>query len=116
MFAQADVHDTVRTVIYTGRPMRVLKNSYNMNWEENRPNIIKDLTTKGIIPVHHDVEEMTKNGDKVPIDATFPLLMGQVAGVIDEILPAKQIVDDMVTGCIKQLRVVHGNIRPVSKL
>src|SRR5690349_12026998 len=29
----AGFHDTVRTTIFTGRPMRVIKNEYIMNWE-----------------------------------------------------------------------------------
>jgi NAD(P)H-dependent flavin oxidoreductase YrpB (nitropropane dioxygenase family) len=113
---KADLHDTIRTVIYTGRPMRVLKNSYNMNWEENRQGEIKELTSKGVIPVRHDVEDIMKKGDKVPIDATFPLLMGQVAGVIEEVLPAKQIVEEMIAGCVARLRELSNNIQPISKL
>merc|ERR1719379_3253408 len=33
---KAGVHDTHRCEIYTGRPMRVIKNAYTMNWELNR--------------------------------------------------------------------------------
>ena len=39
----ADYHDTIRTIIFTGRPMRVLKNEYILNWE-SRPEEIKKLT------------------------------------------------------------------------
>ena len=42
----AAVEDTVRTIIYTGRPMRILKNEYAMNWEENRADEIKDLAER----------------------------------------------------------------------
>merc|ERR1719382_1714966 len=28
--------DTMRTIIYTGRPMRVFRTPYTMDWEENR--------------------------------------------------------------------------------
>ena len=47
----AGPHDTVRTIIFTGRPMRVLKNPYIKDWEENRSDEIKSLTSKGVIPV-----------------------------------------------------------------
>ncbi len=30
------VHDTMRTEIYTGRPLRVFKHAYAMDWENNR--------------------------------------------------------------------------------
>lgn len=46
-------HDTIRTIIFTGRPMRVVKNEYIMEWENNRAAEIKELTSKGIIPVVH---------------------------------------------------------------
>lgn len=42
----ADYHDTIRTIIFTGRPMRVLKNDYIMKWENDRQSDIKELTAK----------------------------------------------------------------------
>jgi NAD(P)H-dependent flavin oxidoreductase YrpB (nitropropane dioxygenase family) len=48
--------DNVRTIIFTGRPLRVRNNPYIANWEDNRSQDIKDLTSKGIIPVEHDFE------------------------------------------------------------
>lgn len=47
----AGFDDNVRTIIFTGRPMRVRMNEYIKNWEENRQAEIKTLTTKGVIPV-----------------------------------------------------------------
>ena len=43
---KADYHDTVRTIIFTGRPMRVLKNEYISKWENERQNEIRELTSK----------------------------------------------------------------------
>ena len=42
----ADYADTIRTIIFTGRPMRVLKNDYILDWEENKSQEIRELTTK----------------------------------------------------------------------
>lgn len=47
----AGYSDTLRTIIFTGRPLRVLKNDYIENWENNRADEIKELTSKGILPV-----------------------------------------------------------------
>ena len=47
---QAGFHDTLRTIIFTGRPMRVIKNPYITDWEENKAQEIKDLTAKGVLP------------------------------------------------------------------
>lgn len=109
---KASVHDTIRTIIYTGRPMRVIKNPYALDWEENKADQIKKLTSQGIIPVNYDMERVSK-GEGGEMDAKFmiearPLLTGQVAGVIDKILPAKQIVDEMVSGAIQQIRAMNG--------
>lgn len=50
--------DNVRTIIFTGRPLRVRNNEYINNWETNRQAEIKTLTAKGTIPVEHDFETM----------------------------------------------------------
>jgi NAD(P)H-dependent flavin oxidoreductase YrpB (nitropropane dioxygenase family) len=53
--------DNVRTIIFTGRPLRVRNNAYITNWEENRAAEIKELTSKGVIPVEHDFETLGKS-------------------------------------------------------
>ncbi len=57
--------DTIRTLVFTGRPMRVIKNEYIMDWEINRKQEMKEATAKGIIPYQLDVE---KNPDPSPED------------------------------------------------
>jgi NAD(P)H-dependent flavin oxidoreductase YrpB (nitropropane dioxygenase family) len=59
--------DNVRTIIFTGRPLRVRTNDYIVNWEENRAAEIKELTGKGIIPVEHDFETL---GDDIDDDVS----------------------------------------------
>ena len=63
--------DNIRTIIFTGRPLRVRNNSYIQNWEENRASEIKELTSKGVIPVEHDFETL---GDDIDdeVCSTFP--------------------------------------------
>lgn len=112
-------HDTIRTIIFTGRPLRVLKNPYILNWENNRADEIKALTSKGILPVQNEFEERAKNGEEIKpseIATARPLLMGQCAGAIRDILPAKNIVEDMVTDAITVLRGRTEQISAVSRL
>lgn len=59
--------DNVRTIIFTGRPLRVRNNAYISNWEENRAQEIKELTSKGVIPVEHDFETL---GDDISDDVS----------------------------------------------
>ena len=49
----ASSESTIRTIIFTGRPMRVLKNDYILDWENNRTDEIRDLTSKGILPAQN---------------------------------------------------------------
>jgi NAD(P)H-dependent flavin oxidoreductase YrpB (nitropropane dioxygenase family) len=43
---KAGYHDTVRTIIFTGRPLRVLRTDYIDKWENDRQQEIKELTAK----------------------------------------------------------------------
>jgi len=119
----AGYDDIIRTIIYTGRPLRARRTPYIEDWcvfytctywahfyrvflffvrdgrESNRQAEIKELTAKGIIPNDH---EMEKHPEKSLQARTFP--MGNVAAVIKEILPAREIVDNMVSEAAAQLR------------
>ena len=55
---KASVHDTHRTEIYTGRPMRIIKNKYSENWEVERAKEMRELLKTGKIPYTADVELM----------------------------------------------------------
>lgn len=106
---KTNVHDTIRTIIYTGRPLRVMKTDYIMDWENNKKDQIKALTSKGILPALADQEQREKKGESVNVEFA-PLLMGQVAGVIGEVQPAQQIMDEMMAGAIAMLRKNTGAI------
>ncbi|KAI7254772.1 hypothetical protein KC335_g14241, partial [Hortaea werneckii] len=96
--------DNVRTIIFTGRPLRVRRNPYIDNWEENRQNEIKDLTGKGVIPVEHDLERMGDDVDDDTMDNARPFLMGKAAAVTNERKSAKAIVDEMVSGAVEWIQ------------
>ena len=95
----ADHGDILRTVIYTGRPLRVRRTPYVEDWELNRQVEIRELTAKGIIPNQHEVE---KHPEKSVQAVSF--LMGDVAALIKEVLPARTIVDNMVKDAAKILQ------------
>ena len=65
-------------------------------WEK-QPEKIRELTEKGIVPIEFDMEAGN--------DVDIPHLMGVVAGVIDSIQPAKQIVDEMVEEAVGMLKL-----------
>jgi len=105
--------DNIRTIIFTGRPLRVRKNPYIENWEENRQQEIKDLTSRGKIPIEYDMERLGDDIDDDTLDNARPFLMGKVAAVVNEKKPAKQIIDEMVSEAVQWIQT--GNSYIVSK-
>lgn len=108
--------DNVRTIIFTGRPLRVRRNEYITNWEENRQAEIKELTNKGTIPVEHDLETQGDDISDEMMDQARPFLMGKVAAVVNERKSAKEIVDEMVSGAVKCMQAGSATIVGKSKL
>jgi len=104
-----DYHDTIRTLIYTGRPLRVKKTDYIMGWED-KPEEIKKLTAQGIIPSTKDREDADKAGIDIDTESASPMLMGQVAGAINDIKPAKAIVDEMMSDAIAVLKAKSARV------
>lgn len=105
--------DNIRTIIFTGRPLRVRKNPYIENWEENRQAEIKDLTSRGTIPVEHDLEKMGDDIDDDTMDNARPFLMGKAAAVVNERKSAKVIIDEMVDEAVQYMGI--GSSMIVSK-
>lgn len=103
----ADHGDADRTLIYTGRPLRVRQTDYVKSWA-NRQDEIKKLTSEGKIP--HDVE-LEKHPEKSMEGKMW--LMGDVSALINDVKPAKEIVDDMIAeakGCLERgSKVVAAN-------
>ncbi|CCX06177.1 2-nitropropane dioxygenase [Pyronema domesticum] len=103
----AGFDDTIRTIIFTGRPLRVRKNAYIENWETARRDDIQKLTAKGVIPVEHDIERLDELDqlDDETMDNARPFLMGKVAAVVNDKKPAKAIVDEMVAEAVEMLKL-----------
>lgn len=90
----AGFSDTIRTEIYTGRPLRVRKTPFIMEWENEKREEKKKLLASGVIPVGMEPED----------PSVRPHLMGKTAAVINDIKPAKQIVDEMVAEAVQALQ------------
>ncbi|MCJ1431745.1 hypothetical protein MMC27_001100 [Xylographa pallens] len=99
----ADFNDTLRTLVVSGRPLRVRRNEYVDGWE-GRQEDIRRLTERGVVPMMKDLEE-----DK---EVDMPYLMGQVAAVVGDIKPARRIVEDMVKEAVQMLRVGQAYMVP----
>ena len=107
----ATFEDTLRTLVISGRPLRVKMNDYIKSWED-RPEEIRRLTqVEGIVPMQKDLE--SDDGD---IEVDMPYLMGQVAGVIKDIKPAGEIVAEMIGEATEMLQQGQSYIARDSKL
>ncbi|KAI0718335.1 2-nitropropane dioxygenase [Fomitopsis betulina] len=102
---KAGIDDTATTLIYTGRPLRVIRSPYVDDWNFNRQDEIKELTAKGIIPHEHELQNHPEKHGK---GITF--LSGRVAGLIPDVLPAQTIIDNMVN---EAAAIIQGNAAKV---
>ncbi|KAL4065346.1 2-nitropropane dioxygenase [Scleroderma citrinum] len=91
LLLSAGYDDIVRTVVYSGRPMNVRMTPYVAEWEFQRQQEISNLLSRGKIP--HEVE-LEKHPERLLEGQRW--LMGKVAGSINDIKPAKVIIDEMV--------------------
>ncbi|KAK3308882.1 2-nitropropane dioxygenase-like protein [Chaetomium strumarium] len=89
---------TERTLVLSGRPLRMKTNEYIRKWHA-QPDKIQELCSKGIVPIEHDLEQ----GNEIDV----PHLMGQVAGAIKEVQPAGEIVDEMVAEAVEMLKLAN---------
>lgn len=90
---------TERTLVISGRPLRMKTNEYIARWHA-QPQRIKELCDKGTVPIEWDFDQ----GNEVDL----PHLMGQVAGAIQKIQPAGEIVDEMVAEAVEMLKLGGG--------
>ncbi|KAK3353591.1 Nitronate monooxygenase-domain-containing protein [Lasiosphaeria hispida] len=134
----AGFDDTVRTLIFTGRPLRVRKNPYIMNWETERSQEIRELTSQGKIPYEADLDKvMAGEAEETPgvkgsglmnasseddadvddlLDQFRPYLMGKCAAVCNDKLSAKQIVDEFVGDAATWIKRGNSFVVPHAKL
>jgi len=141
---EADYGDTIRTLIYTGRPCRLFKTPYNVEFEEKRQDEIREMNEIGIPAYVKDCDpsvfeglEGSAEGFKVGVlslgevrtreekekgvelsthekHSRGVFLTGQCAGAINDIKPAADIIQDMVQLAAEHLRTASSFV--VSKL
>jgi len=103
---KAQSTQTVRTLIYSGRPLRVYESDYVKEWNNERADEIKKLCDQGILPNSYELGQAAKEGREMDPLKWMPDLMGQAAGAIHEILPAAQIIEDMM---VDACRIMNEN-------
>jgi NAD(P)H-dependent flavin oxidoreductase YrpB (nitropropane dioxygenase family) len=83
--------------VITGKQARYLKNRLIAAWDKaGLPTLPMPMQSIAIIPILDGAYE-AKMADIVPAPA------GQIVGMIKELKPAKQVVEDMVAGALEVL-------------
>ena len=90
------IGDTCRSTLYTGRPVRCLKTPLNQEWEGKRREEMLAMQKKGVVVYKHLVQQARNKGEHFDIAGTFPQYMGQCIGSIKKVMPAKDIIDEMM--------------------
>lgn len=107
---QAKTEDTMRSVIFTGRPARVFKTDYVKEWHSNRKDEMEELLGKGVIPLINDMQAAIDAGKPWSPVRSIGSAMSQSAGDIKEILPAACIVQEMITDAREILQANHSRL------
>merc|ERR1712187_929939 len=110
---KASSSDTIRTLVVSGRPLRLIPNDYVKGWERE-PVKIKEMCDQGVVPIAHDMKNHPEDAERRKgIFDAINSLAGQAAGGVKSVESAEQIVDDMVAQAVAMLR---RNAELVSKL
>lgn len=116
----AGYDDTYTSEVYSGRPLRMIKNDYIGNWKRNRVQEMKQLLADGKIPINTDMDTkkmvILKPENVKPFGDFRLYLSGQCAGPICSILSAKEIVDNMMKEAIETIQNNYNQISVLSKL
>jgi NAD(P)H-dependent flavin oxidoreductase YrpB (nitropropane dioxygenase family) len=59
---EAGYDSWIKSTIWSGRPLRALRNPYIEDWENNRQAEIKELTSKGHVPLEYELDRLHKEG------------------------------------------------------
>ena len=101
---ESDADATIRTLIFSGRPMRVLRSDYIQDWEQNRRDERDALLAVGKRPYKTDLAMNKERGTPLSFVDTYPSIYGQACGGITDVVPAGDIVRDMMQGAAAALR------------
>lgn len=71
---------------------------------------VKALCDKGIIPLEYDVKQSRERGETISLSERQPLFMGQIAGLVDKVMPAREIVEELVRDAITAMQNTNKTI------
>jgi len=109
MVSTLESHQTIKSLVVSGRPLRLAESDYIKKWEEN-PSFIKELVDKGIVPLEQDIKDGKVNPKVLQNQIR---LVGQACGGVHSIKSAQCIILDTVKEAIE---IMNSNQMFISKL
>ncbi len=58
----AGFDSAIKSLVWSGRPLRAMSNPYIADWERNRQAEIKELTDRGVVPLEYEMDRLEKEG------------------------------------------------------
>jgi nitronate monooxygenase len=101
----ATADDTTITRTLTGKTLRTIKNKFQGSWEEENGPVLKTPIQNVLVA---DLQQGVREAQKE--DYVYPLA-GQIAGMIKEVKPAAQVIEQVVEQATKVLERLGSNGR-----
>jgi NAD(P)H-dependent flavin oxidoreductase YrpB (nitropropane dioxygenase family) len=109
----------IKSIVWSGRPLRASRTPYVDDWELNRQAEIKELTSRGLIPIPWELEKLHQE-DKLTEEIEDQAVlrpMGIVSGLVNKAeQPAGDIVGEIVEEAYAAILQGKGYLRPAAKL
>lgn len=110
---------TIKSTIWTGRPLRAIKSPYVEDWESNRRDEKEALQAKGILAYEHDMDRLAKENkltDEIE-DQSACHPTGMVAALVNKPgQSAEEIVKEIVAEATGILSNASSFVRPTARL
>lgn len=116
---KASFDSTIKSTLWTGRPLRSIKTPYIEDWEKNRQQELQALQAQGILAYDHEMDKLNKE-DKLTDEIQEQSMYhpaGQVAALVTKPeQSAKEIVDEIVADATQLLKGAGNFVHSKSKL
>lgn len=107
LVVEAGFDSTIRSTIWTGRPLRAAATAYIRNWETGRKDELQELLLKGIIPMEYEVNAFRESGglSKEIVKQSAMRPMGMASGLINKgDQSAAEIIEEIVAEAVVCIR------------
>ncbi|KAJ4359928.1 uncharacterized protein N0V89_000487 [Didymosphaeria variabile] len=120
----ADYDSWVKLTVWSGRPLRALRNPWLTDWEVNRQQEIKELSDKGIVPLEFELDRLHKEGklteeieDAAALRQVVAVPIGVVGGSVNKPgQSASEIVHEIVHETVVALNNATLYVNAAAKL